>query len=169
MTALRVARDRLRGGPGRNSRTPPIPAICRCRHERLLWRNGAACLNGLDGRQADTDPAVGWVYSHPKWRLPGTSVPHRRRSRHDPNARTMNRSFCPRADATQPTSIGIAGRLQLECVADITPGSPAEFLGMRFSMTLRAIVSVACPPPITRDTKVPRPNQAVFPSNSTPT
>src|SRR5271155_921115 len=64
MTGLRVARDRLRGGPGRNSRNPPIPAICRCRHERLLWRSGADCLNGLDGRRAE---CPGWPKA--EWRL----------------------------------------------------------------------------------------------------
>ena len=37
----------------------------------------------------------------------------------------------PRATPLRPTSIGTAGRLQSEWVADIRPESPAEFVGMR--------------------------------------
>jgi hypothetical protein len=56
---------------------------------------------------------------------------HRNRSRLNPNLRTMNRLSRPRSYATRLTSIGKAGRLRWEWVAEITRESPSEFTGMR--------------------------------------
>jgi len=39
---------------------PPIQAICRSTHERLLWRYDAARFNGDDGRKAAAQPGCKW-------------------------------------------------------------------------------------------------------------
>src|SRR5580704_18823201 len=141
----------------------------RWRHDRRALQSGAdlqgPTLDGVDcreitereeGLQQGASAAVGQQgtelgqHALILWgAVIGHDLRHRREDRAQghtalaglkPRSAELNQPS-PRATPPRPTSIGTAGRLHSEWVADIRPESPADFVGMRnLSPAERAVV-----------------------------